>query len=452
MIIGILFSLTSAFAVTENDVANAVLKNFPLIEQAQLKLDASRGNVTAAQGAFDHKVTFKTRNRIEDRYENHYFEGVIERQTGLGGLSLFAGHRQGTGRFAAYEGKYDTSSAGEVFAGITLPVLRNFQTDEMRTGLLMAKLDKNISYLELDLKKNIYLHKALSLFYKWVVANQKVKIREEVLKIAEERQSMLEKKFNAGDIDRLKLTDNKRSIDKRKSELLEAKIELNDYQTNLSLYYRDSSGNPIMISEVLFPEATLPRYTPVIFSRDALPQLSIIEQELQKQEAERKLYKQSQLPGLNVEFLGARETSGNVPYDPERLQLGVKFDLPIENRKAEGKTSASEYKFQALQKERDFMFQELSRLFRFSEDAVQVSKSRWEITNSEYEKTIELAKAERTRWTQGASDLYIVNLREQDTAEADIKRWSAWFEYHQYHLDARLFSGTLKKASEAGSI
>lgn len=179
----------SVSAVTEEEISASILKHFPLVEQASLKYEASRGEVEAARGAFDHKLTFKSRNRIEDKYENQYFESTIERQTAMGGLSLIAGHRQGLGNFPAYDGKYETSSAGEIFAGIALPVLRNFQTDEMRLNLKLAKLRKTIAKAELNLKQNIYLHKGLSLYYKWLFANQKLKIRESVLKIAEERQS-----------------------------------------------------------------------------------------------------------------------------------------------------------------------------------------------------------------------------------------------------------------------
>jgi hypothetical protein len=39
-----------------------------------------------------------------------------------------------------------------------------------------------------------------------------------------------------------------------------------------------------------------------------------------------------------------------------------------------------------------------------------------------------------------------VNLREQDTADAEIKKWNVWYEYHQFHIDSRLFSGTIKES------
>jgi outer membrane protein TolC len=432
-----------AFAVSEEELTRSVLTHFPLIEQAELKYEASRGEVEAAQGAFDHKLTFKSRNRIEDKYENQYFESTIERQTRYSGLSLVAGHRSGQGVFPAYDGKYKTSSAGEIFAGIALPVLRNFQSDEFRLNVELAKLRKGIAKAEVELKQNIYIHKALSLYYKWLFANQKLKIRESILKIAEERQGMLEKKYAAGDIDRLKLTDNQRSIDKRRDELAKARIEWQSARTQLELYYRDDAGQPITLGQDVLPQDDVRPVSPTILTADVLPQLRMIDSEIRMRESERKFFDQSRLPGLNLEVIGSRELSGNVPWDPSTLQLGVKFDLPLENRKAEGKTTASEYKFRALVKEKDFMVQQLKQQLNYSYDALLATRGRWEVTSSEFEKSMRIAEAERSRWTQGASDLFILALREQDAADVDVKRWSVWYEYHQLLIDTRLFSGKM---------
>lgn len=215
-------------------------------------------------------------------------------------------------------------------------------------------------------------------------------------------------------------------------------------RTKLSLFYRDEKGASILPRENIFPkdDIIVPKVTSQIID---LPQLLILENELKIREAEKKLWTQSQLPGLNLELLGAKELSRNQPYDPNNLQVGVKFDFPLENRKAEGKTTATEYKWKALERQRTYAEQELRRLFNFSMEAISLSKKRWEFTSGEFEKTTILAKAERTRWNQGASDLYIVNLREQDAAEADIKRWKIWLKYHQYLLDSRLYSGTIAK-------
>ena len=147
LILVLIFSI-KIFALTESDVTRLVLANFPLILEAELKAKSAKGELTSAEGAFDHKLIFKSRNRVEDKYDNQYFETTIERQTALGGTSLVAGHRQGLGHFPAYDGKYQTSGAGEIFAGLSFPILRNLETDEFRTNLKIKQIEKKQAELE----------------------------------------------------------------------------------------------------------------------------------------------------------------------------------------------------------------------------------------------------------------------------------------------------------------
>lgn len=442
ILIILIFIVPLSYGISEEDVTKSILQHFPLIEETALKYEASKEELSSARGSFDHKLVFKSRNKIEDKYDNQYFEAYLQRQTPYYGLGLVAGHRQGVGTFAPYDGKYATSGAGEIFAGLTFPLLRGFLTDEARLNLELSQIEKSIRSAELELKKNLYVHKGLSLYYKWLYTNKKLKIRGEVLKLAEDRQSMLQKKFEAGDIERLKLTDNQRSITKRRDELAKTQLEWQETKTQLELYYRDSNGLPVVLGSEVLPEEKI-NSIPVLISEAVLPQLKILEQELNFKKAERDFYKQSKLPGLNVELLGAKELSSNEPYDPNRLEVAVKFDFPLENRKGKGKTVATEYKYQALLKQRDYTLQSIRQQLNFLTEALKTSKLRWEITTDEFKMTSTLADAERKRWRQGASDLYIVGLREQDMAEADIKRWSSWYEFHQYILDAKLYSGKL---------
>lgn len=437
-------ALPSAQALTEEQVVRSVLLHFPLIEESRLKAESAAAEVTAAEGAFDHKLMFKSRNRIEDKYDNQYFETTLERQTPFGGTSLIAGHRQGLGSFPNYDGKHKTSGAGEVFAGFSVPILRNFQTDESRTNLQITQLEKTQALQLLRIKKLTTVHKALTLYFKWVLESQKFKINKEILNLAMLRQDMIERKFKAGDLEKIKVTDNLRAIDKRKGEVLKNEIELSKVRTELSLYVRDTNGLPELLTVDETSELVLRSPEKKLSAPSARnPQLEVLDIEIQKLKTELTFYKQARLPGLSLDVLGAKELSSNAAYDPESLQLGIKFDLPLENRKAEGKSVSYFYKTKAMEKRREYLELELGRQFDFFLAASELSRERWEVTSREFENTKRMSDAEKSRWSQGASDLFLVNLREQDVADVEIRRWSALYDYHQYLLDAKLFSATL---------
>jgi cobalt-zinc-cadmium efflux system outer membrane protein len=208
---------------------------------------------------------------------------------------------------------------------------------------------------------------------------------------------------------------------------------------------KPETGNSIFIPVESNPDYILQKEESSQLNLDISfnPQLKILTMEREKLKLEVDLMEQSRLPRLNIELLGAKELSANAAYDPESLQVGFKFDFPLENRKAEGKTIAYRNKMSALEKNNQFLESEILQQLSFFIKASSDSKSRWEITNKEFEGAKKMAEAEKSRWTQGASDLFTVNLREQDMADVEIRRWTALYEYHQYHLDARLVSGKI---------
>lgn len=426
-----------SFAVTPEELRKSVIENFPLIEEAHMKKKSADAGITAAEGAFDHKLKFKSFKRFEDKYDNSYFETTIERDTGLRGLTLLAGHRQGSGLFPPYDGKFDTSSVGEIYAGVSLPLLRDSSTDEGRTNLALAKFEKAQAQEELNLKKNIYIHKALSLYYKWIAEERILRINKEIFDLALQREEMLQQKFKRGDVEKVKLTDNERTIEKRRAEILKSEAKLRMIEAELALFLPDTTTVAKFTDKELhaIKKVSFPSELPV----DTLPQFKILKLEKEKIEATEKLAEQTRLPGLQVDVIGARELSSGIPYDPDRLQVGVRFDYPLENRKARGKTVQQSYKRRAIDQRLIYSERELRLSYLNALRIIDLSLRRFEATTDEAEKTRVMARAEGTRFRAGGSDLFVVNLREIDVTDAEIRKWTSWYEFHQAVLDARLY-------------
>lgn len=439
-----LFVLILAFearALTPEKLRETVIKDFPLIEEAHLKARAAEADQLAAEGSFDTKLKFSSRNRIEDKYDNQYFETTLERDTGVRGIDLVAGHRQGVGHFPLYDGKYKTSALGEIYAGISVPLLRDSSTDESRTNLALSQLSAKQAEIELTLKKNMYVHKALSLYYKWIAEDRIRRINQELLEFATQREELLEKSFARGDIEKIKLTDNQRAIEKRRSDVQKSDGKLLMLEASLRLFTDDLSEMSALNNEEL-KQLKIPELSP-ISRTDELPQIQLLTLERKKNELKEKLLDQGRLPGLAVQVVGARELSGNVPYDPDRLQVGVSFDFPLENRKARGKSVAQSYKSQALERRLSYTERELTLNFMNARKLIEVNQKRFYTSLSESEKTMTMARAERHRLKMGSSDLLVVNLRELDVADAEVRKWNAWYEFHQAVLDARLYQGSI---------
>lgn len=432
-----LLTIAGAHAYTPDEVTKIVLERFPLIEEAARKAEAQEALVTSAKGSFDHKLKAKTRNRMDGDYENDFYQVEVQRQTGLGGLALNAGIRQGIGLFPAYDGKLKTSTGGEIFAGLTLPLLQGFKTDGARTNLAIAKLEEAQANEELRLKKNMYVHKALSLYYKWLLGRKILGVQESILKLAETRESMVGRRHRRGDVEKIKEIDAKRSVLKRRSEILKTQAKQRLLEAELRLYL------PELPEADVLPDKPWEKKSRGDIKIADLPQIKILDLEKKKIVQRRELAENEKLPELSVALLGSRELTADGPYGREALQVGVGFSFPLENRKARGKSVAEEYKKRAIEKRLEFSTKDYVFSYESLRDSYAVLLESWKNLKDESKATDTMARGERAKWQQGGSDLYFVNLREEDVAEVEIKKWSTIVELAQTDIDLRLLEVSL---------
>jgi hypothetical protein len=438
------FAVARAEVLTADQVTKSVLANFPLIAEAESKNVATREKLAATRGAFDTKLKLKTANRTDSHHDYAHIETSLEKTLAFQGLTVFAGHRQGLGDIPGYTGKYETSSAGEIFAGLSLPILRGRGINEARTDRAVAELEADLTAVEVRLKRNASVYKALSTFQKWKLVHRKERIYSALLKIAEDRQTMLEKRVHAGDLERLKLTDNQRSINKRRDEWLGVRQDLEGLNAVLGLFVRAADGEPRDARDFT-PDDAAPRPSDLHFGGDIdqNPQVMVIDRRLEQLHREEALGKNLMLPMLNVEASTTRDLDPDGYYDKQRVQVGVVFEYPLENHKGTGKRNAARASVVAAEQQRRYLRNELSNTLRRAEVQIHIATERSKVLARELDNARVLAEAERRRWAHGDSDLYIVTLREQDVADAEAKLWTAYYEFEQLQLDARLALASL---------
>jgi outer membrane protein, heavy metal efflux system len=441
------FFTLEVFALNEFDIIESVNKHFLLIEKELLEVQAAEAKITEAKGEFDTKLSLKNRLWQEADYDNQFFDIGIEKLTPYNGLTLKGGQRQGRGNFPVYEGKYKTSEAGEFYLGLSMPLLRDFQTDSARTMREKAKLGLNLADETLRLKRVYYTYKALLYFYQYQLEHQKFLIIDEIYKISVSRQKWLENKIKAGDTEQIRLVDNNRALLKRENELLKIKMSLLKLKNNLSLFLRDEQGKPVTIPEALPPNTKMLNYiigkVPKLdFSR--IPSLRAINREIDILRADFKLEDQNRLPELGVDLMAMRNlTEEKMHPSQNSMQVGISFSYPLENNKAIGKSQSLNYKIQAYERKREFLKQELSMQYEYRTQSLKLSQKSWELLVDEAMAARKMAEAERRKWQQGASDLFIVTLREQDLADTEVRKWKTYMDTLKYYLDISLLVGEI---------
>jgi len=423
MILGLLIAASaSATPLQLTEVLRETTTRVPLILEAREKRRVALAELQMNQGAFDTKLKAKTMNQFENKYDNQQWEARLEQQTSFQGLSLYAGQRQGTGLYPVYDQKLESSSVGELFAGVDIPLLRNRDMDEPRLAREQARAGSHMAEIELQQKSLDIALKTGEIYWKWVANGLKLRILEDWVRIAEERQGMLEKKVKLGDVSVITLTDNQRSLSKRQADLIKIRREFIVLSEELALYLGTAPPNlervPLDFS-LSNDRTTAPAQT----QRDSLPAFRWLKIQQQLLRQEERFARALRLPQLNLAIEGARDLGRppNTQTDPDQLRAGLFLEIPLENNKGRGKVAQVNAKLQALHHRATWLEREWQTRIEQNKVALSTTRQQLELQDLEVDAAKKMASAEARRLQQGDSDVFFVNLREQDEADARIR-------------------------------
>lgn len=436
----ILFS-SKSHALTEVLTIDRLLLSlkdrFPLILALEQDIEVARGKQRQSLGEFD--VEWKTKTRLVDPgyYHNRALESVIQKPTEYWGLNVYGGYRLGDGRFPVYEGKYETTNPGEVHAGFGLPLLRDREIDRRRASLQIAEMGINLASKQVELKKIEYVYKATEKYWLWVAYGLRMNIASDLLATAKDRISGLRERVKQGDVAEIELKDNERTVLQRESQLVKAKRAFQNASFELSLFYLDNDGVPIVPTEDQLPK----RIDAAIFPKESFdsllqvakknrPEFNLISLEKSQLQVENKLADNQLLPKLDLIMELSNDVGdGDRTREPTELESGIVLEIPLQRRKAEGELISNTAKIQKLDRQLEFITSRIKADILDSLSAIDNAKQQINIVRDELKFAREVELGERDRFKAGESTILIVNLRELATADTASKQVEAQAEY-----------------------
>lgn len=411
-------------------VLRAVNENFPLVMAALEEVEIARAQALGAQGAFDTNLVAKSKIQAEGFYETEQVAVQLQQPTRYLGATLSTGYRLGSGDFAIWDGKLKTDDGGEFNVGLNLPLLRNRAVDARRTAEWTSLLELERSGPLVRQKRNESLRKAAESYWKWVAAGGRQRVAQALLDLAETRQSQVELAVEEGLLAPIAVMDNERLIVERRTKLLSAIRKVQEAAINLSLFARDPDGLPIVPSDEELPSGFPdPRAPDQILRGDALdlavdqrPELEQIQLRLKQLELQLELANNSLLPQFDLGVLASQDVGPTVndPDDkgPFEVAVAVDFRLPLQRRKPRGKVRELESKVRKQQRELQFARDVVMAEVKDEASALQQSWLRIEQARENARLAEALAEAEKIQVDAGESDLFRLNLREQQSAMA----------------------------------
>lgn len=428
-------------------VVESVHRSFPLLEAALLTRDTAFGEHLAAHGAFDLKLKGATENGPLGFYQT-YRQSIGVEQPTFGGGALFGGYRIGRGNFQPWYGERQTDDGGEFRAGVAVPLARNVNIDARRAQLWRTNLDRQLAEPEIRLQLIDFVRAASHSYWDWVAAGRRHQIAASLLKIAKDRNEAIRRKVETGDTEPPVLQDNRRMIVSREAKLIDAQRKRRQTAIKLSLFYRDDSGEPLVVDAGQLADFPVPQ--PVeedalaadigvaLERRPELLALNLLREQLQIDfaEARNDLLPEVQAVLVGSQDVGAPATSKNDKSQYE-LEAGLFLDVPVQRRKARGKMTAVESKLRQLTAKQRMTADKISTDVKAVYAALLAAYQQVERAHESAELANRLAEIERRKFELGESDLLSVNLREQQAAEAQSTEVDAMYEYFAARADYR---------------
>ena len=423
------------------DVVGAVYQSYPLLQSALLSRNVAFGQQIGASGAFDTKLKAASENGPQGFYQTYRQSVGVVQPTYWGG-EVFAGYRVGRGDFQPWYQERQTNDGGEFKAGVQVPLARNREIDARRAELWKAGFGRTLAEPDIQAQLIDYVQQASYGYWDWVAAGENHNIAKRILTLAEDRTNRIDAQVKAGLVDPPELTDNLRLVAIRQAKVSDTRRKMEQTAAKLSVYFRDSIGDPVVPTENQLPG--FPEPEPVsddqlssdiqtaISRRPELRMLDIVRQQTQIDYAEARNQLQ---PELNAVLIGSQDvgapTSSKRDKSPYEGEASLYFDVPMQRRKANGKITELQAKLAQLAAKRRITADKISVDVQMAHAALKSAWEQVEQTRVALRHAEDLAARERTNQEAGASDLLKVTLREQyavESAEKNVEALKLYFE------------------------
>ena len=434
-------------ALTAEAVLAASARAVPTILEARSQRAAVVAQRLAAEGGFDRTLSQGMRQWVLGDYNGFDADLKLTQPLATLGGDLTAAYRISDGSFPRYETERQTLGGGELSLGLTIPLLQDRTLDDRRFArqdatLAIAEADASLLQTQLDVQ-----HDALVAYWRWVAAGRKLAIFDTLLAIAEERDQAFRAQSAVGDIAEIAVVENQQNLLKRRQLARRAARDFTLAATDLSFFLRDEGGAMKIVDANALPPAFPPiaeteaKLAPARLSAiiEATPTLQALAQKAQRLRLKRNLAQNDLRPELDFSLKLAKDLGqGPRTLNGNDVITGFEFSLPLQRRKARGAQEEAEAALQAVTyrqaRETDALRLATLRL----QETVAAAADFAALADQEAAAAETLEAAEWVKFREGASSFFILNAREENTADARVRALDAQLAFQQAVADFAL--------------
>jgi outer membrane protein TolC len=426
------------------DFYDMVIKNHPVARQAGLLDELSQQEIRMARGNFDPK--------IEGNWQRKEYDGTTYYNTANGVLKFptlfpldpFVGMEQNRGKYLNPERYISSENQNrQVYAGISMPLIRGLVTDERRAALKQARLFGDLMQAEQIKLINKILLEAAKEYWQWAFSYYNYELYDQSVVIASEVLRRVKMNYQSGEAAAVDTVQAKITVQQRLVERQEALLALQNSAMTLSNYLWDSNSNPLEIPLDSRPQLSLEMLgitegelnELLSQARENHPDLQKIKIKIDQLNVDRKLAQEQFKPKLDLDYYLLNEPLNNSlepsPITGDNYKLGLDFSFPLFLRKERGKLAQTKIKIASAQMERSLTEREI---------LTQVNTAYNDVLNSSIilsqqaqmiENYIRLMDAELLNLENGESDLFKINVQQEKLLQGQSKFIKLLSEYEK---------------------
>ncbi|WP_426165897.1 TolC family protein [Sandarakinorhabdus sp. DWP1-3-1] len=439
----LLFAAPSAAApLTLPEVLASSRFHAPQVLEALARVRGAEGKLLSAQAAFDTVFSAQGDTRLSGYYDGRDIEAKVTQPLGTLGGQAYAGYRVSGGRFPIYEDKRYTNQLGEIKAGAVFSLLRDRMIDDRRFALTLAEGDIALADADRLMVAIGVQTRAIQAYNLWVAAGLRLRVYRDLLELAEGRQKAFRRQVEEGARPTILLTENEQNILRRRTLVVQSEQALAQARQTLSLYLRDADGRPLLVGDDRLPATLAPPLPRAADPRGlvaARPDLRTIDIRMRQAGQRLALDRNAFLPKLDLMVEASQDIGdpgvGGSSRSGTDSRIGFTFTVPLQQRAARGRLAQTNAEIDAFRQRRRFAEEQIIADIESLGIAATQTARLTVLAAEEAQRADAMAVAERRRFGLGASDFFLVNVREEAAADAQVRRLDAAVRQVTAHAD-----------------
>lgn len=415
------------------DYLELVVKNHPIVRQADLLPEEARAELMQARGALDPKLAsnFDRKHFRETDYYTRW-ETQLKIPTWTG-IDLQTGYDRGVGRYIS--GENLTPDVGLLYAGLSVPLAQGLLIDARRATIRQARLFVDLRQAERIAQLNKTILAAAKTYWDWYFSYQQFRLLTEGYQLADVRYRAIAQRVVLGDAAPIDSVEAKITAQDRLVQLEQATLEWQNARLALSNFLWTSSNQPAELPEGTIPGGVSFRTVTennlqalVGQARIRHPDLLKLDFKLRQFDIEQRFRRNQLLPTINFKYNFLREPLGRdlngangMGWLTNDYKLGAELAFPLFLRKERGKLWQTRVKIEQTAFDRQQVGLELINAVYQAYNEVQGYERQVRVQEAAVVNQRRLVEAEQQKFELGESSIFLINVRETKLFEMNIK-------------------------------